>query len=535
MLTQSSTKTLRHATAGAELAHYQPAGPLQSSSIDRPAHGLNYRYWIRDLLFSGSQGVVYQAHDISLNRPCSVKMIEPALKNTNTLEQRFQHEAEILSRLSHPNIVEMYECTRDEQGNRFSVMEPLEGRDLGSLLAEVTIVPLAQALEILHAVGAALQHSHDVGIVHQDISPSSIFLHKERRGRALPVEVVKVMNFGRAKELTPGSGDEARNLHLGLVFDSPTYLAPEELELSSEWVDARADQWSLAVLAYQMLSGQLPFWENDPWCLRALIRGAEAPVPLAVLMPELPSCVVYAIQKALSKDKDQRYRSVGDFMRALEGLPTPASRQTKPEVRSDLIEQCRSMGSGDSGDSLDSPLAAVPTPLPVETTTREYPVLGYPAELLASADKALLPEPRLTPPWTGGKVTQRQRGVGRRLWLAGCIVMALAPAPVVAALHYLHAAPHTRALIHQSSPLPAPPPPRPVAAALPSAVAALPLALPAGLGQLPVAHTEKLAQPHHARPRAAMRADPDGLNAAACRDKISQKVDQAALAEGLGL
>lgn len=535
MLTPYTTKTLRHATLGAELVPYQPASP-SLASIKRPAHGLKSRYWLRSLLLSGIQGVVYQAKDLILNRPCSVKLIESSLNGKKNLEQRFLREAETLSRLSHPNIVKAYEFTRDELGNPFIVMEPLDGRDLRSLLAEVPVLPLEQALEILRAVGAALQHAHDLGIVHQDINPSSIFLNKETSATGRAVEVVKVINFGLAKQLTPDGSDQERNLHLGLVFGSPTYLAPEELELSSERVDGRSDQWSLAVLAYQLLSGQLPFWEIDPWCLRELIRGAVAPVPLAQLRPELPPYVLAAVQKALSKDKNQRYSNVADFIAALDGAPAFASKQTKPELRIDLIEQCRPAGNLLAG--VESPLVSE-----TQTQTREYPALSFPAELLASADEEpkfeldalVTPELMPLPLWSADQGSQRQRGTVRRLWLLGCVVITLASAPVIAALHYLHPGPSPTARIYPSPALPAQSPPLFVLPSLPSVLATLPVAPPAAALAPPMAHKSKPAQSHLKHPRASREADPDSLLDSACQDKTSRKQTQANLAEGLGL
>lgn len=526
MPTLNTTKALHRDGAGATLVHYQPARPLPSGSLESSAEGLDFRYWLRDLVLAGNQSRVYQAHDLILNRPCAVKRMDSSGNDVGIVQQRFLHEAEVLSRLSHPNIVEVYECTRDEQGELFSVMEPLAGRGLGSLLAEENVVPLERTLEILRAVGAALQHAHDHGIVHQDISPNSIFLNKESSRTTCAVEVVKVMNFEVAKQLDADGCGPERSLRLGLVFDTPTYLAPEALELSSEGVDGRADQWSLAVLAYRMLSGQLPFWADDPWCLRALIRGAGAPVPLAQLRPELPAYVHCAIHKALSKNKAQRYGSIADFIRALHGRPILG---TLSELQTAVTEQRR---------SVSSLLAAAHTSLAIELPTTEYPALSFPRELLSSADEETkldpepeqeparlprLPAPRLTPPWTAGHVAPQPRRVNRRFWLVCCLVMAVAPAPVVAALHYLHAGPPVETLADKS----------PVATPQPQLVAA-PSADDTNRERPTTAAKTQAAPSHQARARTSVGAT-SHHNTAGYRNKISRQRTQAILVAGLGL
>lgn len=468
--------------------------------MDCPEQDLNFRHWLRDRLRTGRLGEVYRADDVSLNRLGSVKPLGAAWKDAMNPEQRFLHEAGVISRLSHPNIVEEYEC-RNEQGKLFSMMEPLEGRDLRSLLAEVTTLPLSQVLEIVRAIGAALQHAHNVGIVHQDINPSNIFLSRPRSYTETPVEVVKVMNFGLAKQLTRDSAGEELALHHSFVFGPPTYLSPEALVLRGEEVDARSDQWSLAVLAYQMLTGQLSFWDSDSWWLRELIRGAAEPAPLAQLMPELPACVLGAIQKALSKDKDKRYPTIGDFIRALDGLPGVAGKQTRLDLR------------------------AVQNPLVHETLTWSYPVLSLPAELLASADGELQlelepgPKPAPEPLKVPGKTSNRPPGTGRRVGLIGCIVMALAPAPVVASLHYLHLSFPSRAPAHMSALSPTQPPPGIVASPSPNALNPQPLLAPSRPMPDTMARKYKGPRSHHHRRLV----------------KDSQRQAQAALTEGLGL
>jgi hypothetical protein len=256
-------------------------------------------------------------------------------------------------------------------------------------------------------------------------------------------------------------------------------------------------------------------------------------------MPELPSYVRGAIQKALSKDKEHRYPTMGAFLLALEGRSVFASKQTKPELRSDLIDQCRPEGS--------LPVATLPTR---EPQTREYPALSFPAALLASVDQdpapamepvlelapvyALEPEYALEPLLTAGRTAPRQRGGGRRFWLLGCLLVALVPAPVVAALHYLHPAPNA-ALAYTSPPPTVWSPPRVY-------VAAPPLALPVVAAPVrpvtplaPSSHKARVARPIFVRALTANNTDSAHATSPACRIKLSKQQTQANLAEGLGL
>jgi serine/threonine-protein kinase len=353
---------------------------------------------------------------------------------------RLLHEAEVLSRLSHPNIVALYECSQDKNGHPFLVLEPLDGQDLRSLLDENSLLPSEQVLAIVRAVGAALQHAHAVGIVHVDLNPCHIFLQRGPRS-ALGAERIKVMNFGLAKQMIRAGASQELQLHQIRLTAPPTYLAPEALELGSGLVDPRADQWSLAVLAYQLLSGRLPFWDSDAGRLRELISGAAEPVPLQHHLPDLPAYLFAAIHKALSKKPDQRYATMADFMRALDGPSawTPDSIGAKPSIDlSDQIEEC----PHEPGQSAASPSAPVG-----EAAAQKDPAHAFPSDPPALPDDvpaggrepqspslqaAVAPSILLLP---------HRPGAIRRFWLAGCFGLSMASVSMVAAREYLHASP----------------------------------------------------------------------------------------------
>ena len=299
--------------------------PPASSRLTRV---LGERYRLEALLGIGAMGEVYRAYDLKARQPCAIKLVLPSAIGRLQAHKRFLTEAEAISRLFHPNIVEVRSFDEDEDGTKFLVMELLEGEDLQSLLSRSGRLPLERALGILRAVGSALQYAHDLGVVHRDIKPSNIFLSRTVRRNGNATEQVKVLDFGLAKlqgqsgqlVTTAAEGSDQAKLSHGLVLGTPTYLPPESMRPGARRLDPRVDQWSLAVVAYQLLSGMLPFEHPNPRQLALRIRY-EDPLPLRLLSPELPPHVYLAIEVALSKRREHRFAQIKDFIRMLDNLP----------------------------------------------------------------------------------------------------------------------------------------------------------------------------------------------------------------------
>jgi serine/threonine-protein kinase len=411
---QSINRTIPDAVV-VELQPQQLTASLTSTAIDLTGQRLNPRYRLGRCLSKGMLGDVYNAHDRIGNRACSLKLVHHRLSNAFHLQQRLAYEAMIISRLSHHNIIEGYEYSSDEEGNFLLTMEPLDGIDLYELLAASRELPLTRVLEILGAVGAALQYLHDLGIVHQDISPRSIFLNQEYiLSTRQTIEVIKVWNFGLARQLLPGgsrpnSSEVTDSLRRHLISSPSAYRAPESLGPSGDEVDARADQWSLAMLAYRMLTGKLPLQYNE---LRSPKLATEGSIlqGLQQVQPELPEHIVLAIKKALSKDREQRFVRILDFIQALDSDLLVCQRPTREISLDELIEKSR------PGKSQTE---AVPVPIEVEETTRKYPTLSLPRLLL----QARVPVPHrespeeLVMPWEWSSVASRW------WWLWGCAVL----------------------------------------------------------------------------------------------------------------
>ncbi|HEY1785591.1 MAG TPA: serine/threonine-protein kinase, partial [Pirellulales bacterium] len=214
---------------------------------------------IIELIGRGGMGVVYRARQKELDRFVAVKILPPGVNDDPAFAQRFTHEAKALARLSHPNIVTIHDFGQAD-GLFYFVMELVDGMNLRQLLTARRIAP-REALAIVPQICDALQYAHDAGIVHRDIKPENVLL--DRRGQ------VKVADFGLAKLVgrtePPAAGAAAPSTwtEAGRVVGTPQYMAPEQIERPAE-VDHRADIYSLGVVLYQMLTGELPDGDLSP-------------------------------------------------------------------------------------------------------------------------------------------------------------------------------------------------------------------------------------------------------------------------------
>ncbi len=276
------------------------------------------RYHIEGVLGRGAMGSVYRARDTQTNRICAIKLMAQFASLDESAYLRFIQEAQIVAQLYHPNIVQVYGFDRDEDGTPILAMELLEGDDLHTLLYDQPRMPLERTLEILRAVGQALHAAHSVGVLHRDIKPKNIFIAKQKNSRGEIQEVVKVVDFGLSKVLGEKNANETAP---GIILGTAEYIPPEGTLGVPELLDFRADQWALGVVAYRLLSGRLPFEGNDPLSLLVAIRKTTPP-PLREITNGVPEHVLSAIERAMAKNKEDRFDSVQDFLRALDGLPT---------------------------------------------------------------------------------------------------------------------------------------------------------------------------------------------------------------------
>ena len=230
----------------------------------------------------GGMAVVYLAHDLALDRKVAIKVMLPSLLMAEGADERFKREARTAASISHPNIIPIY-AVKDHEDLLYFVMQFVGGRALNSVIDEIGPMPIPMIETILVQVGEALDFGHRHGVVHRDVKPGNILLDEE--GRAV------VTDFGIAK----ASVDQSIT-RTGGVVGTPLYMSPEQC--SGEPVTGSSDQYSLGLLAYEMLTGQTPFSAENPIQLMYQ-RCTEDPVPVLDLRPDCPAQLAEAVMRML--------------------------------------------------------------------------------------------------------------------------------------------------------------------------------------------------------------------------------------------
>jgi|HubBroStandDraft_2_1064218.scaffolds.fasta_scaffold00807_2 predicted Ser/Thr protein kinase len=256
----------------------------------------------------GGMGIVYLARDRRLKRPVAIKVLPPELSFRSDIRSRFLREAETAAQLSHPNIVPIF--TVDErEGLVFFVMAYVDGDTLARRLAGNTRVPVPEARRLLTEVASALAYAHSRGVIHRDIKPDNILLSSDG-GRAM------VTDFGIARAISNTSGADSRLTATGVAIGTPTYMSPEQCAGDRE-VDGRSDLYSLGIVAYQMLSGDVPFRGTGTGAL--LVKHiSEKPVPITDQVPDLPPWLARIVMCLLEKQPADRFPDAGSLVHALE-------------------------------------------------------------------------------------------------------------------------------------------------------------------------------------------------------------------------
>ncbi|WP_329119914.1 protein kinase domain-containing protein [Streptomyces sp. NBC_01465] len=260
------------------------------------------RYQLRDLLGEGGMASVYLAYDAALDRQVAIKTLHTELGREQSFRERFRREAQAVAKLSHTNIVSVFDTGEDVLGEGpmpYIVMEYVEGQPLGSLLqSDITqygAMPADKALKITFDVLAALEASHEMGLVHRDIKPGNVMMTK--RG------TVKVMDFGIARAMQSGVTSMTQT---GMVVGTPQYLSPEQA--LGRAVDARSDLYSVGIMLFQLLTGRLPFDADSPLAI-AYAHVQEEPVAPSSINRSIPPAVDALVARALKKNPNERFPS----------------------------------------------------------------------------------------------------------------------------------------------------------------------------------------------------------------------------------
>jgi serine/threonine-protein kinase len=360
------------------------------TAVDRVGGVLVETYRLERLIAEGSMGSVYEARHLRIPKRFAVKFLRIDLMENVEALKRFQREAEVVAGLDHPNIVEIYDYNVTDDGSPYIVLEYLDGEHVGARLSRLGKLGLDEGLRILGDVARALDVAHAKNVIHRDLKPENIVLCSDGTTKVVDFGVAKIRG---APELT------AVNTIVGTV----PYMAPEQL--MGGVLDARVDEYALAVIAYEMLSGGMAF--DGSGAVADVARRVLTHVPPFV--PGVGQAVNEVLFRGMARAADERFSSVRDFMTALElaaavkepSLPEPklddelpplAGEATRITVAGDAATQAAAAAADAEDPPAPPPTDAAPTKEPrTPTIPSPLPVLGgatyeMPAVAAPSAD-----------------------------------------------------------------------------------------------------------------------------------------------------
>lgn len=380
------------------------------------------RYTIVKLLGEGGMGCVYLAEQLlgEKARKVAFKTLHKHLSHDPHIKARFKREASTVAGLEHPNTIQIYDFGEMPDGTLYLVMEFVQGRSVADILEKDGPMPPPRVEHILRQVCGSLEEAHGHGIIHRDLKPDNVVLC-ERAGQK---DWVEVLDFGIAKRSSEHDPNEAKLTQQGMVLGTPPYMSPEQF--TGQPIDVRSDIYALGVMAYEMLTGRLPFHANTAWEW-ASKHMTEPPIPIDTqpLGPGVPPGMKAAIGRAMAKNREERFGSVKEFLEAFTGSAASASAVAvavsaggpaggPPRAKTEMAAPSMqggppSMQGGPPSMQGGPPMNAV-TPAPFTP-----PIAGAPAVVPAG--------PAHSPP-------QKKGGSGVIIGLAGLAVLLLAGAGI---------------------------------------------------------------------------------------------------------
>jgi tRNA A-37 threonylcarbamoyl transferase component Bud32 len=343
---------------------------------------LSGKYRIVRLLGEGGMGAVYEGEQQlgTTKRRVAIKTLHPHLSRNPQIEARFQREVGTIAELEHPHTIQVYDFGTTPEGILYIVMEFLQGKSLADLLASQGAMAPDRVAHILEQVCGSLEEAHLHGIVHRDLKPDNVVL-VERAGQK---DYVKVLDFGIAKRSREQDQNEQKLTQQGMVLGTPPYMSPEQF--TGQPIDARSDIYSLGVMAYEMLTGKLPFNATTAWEW-ATQHMTQPPIPIESLAEgnRVPLAMRNALKRALAKSPDQRFQTVSAFIDGFEGKTpvdtAPATGGRAPPQKTELgapLDVAAAFGA-------EAPGGRGPQPYTPAAGNMAFPTGGNPAHVAVPA------------------------------------------------------------------------------------------------------------------------------------------------------
>ncbi len=384
---------------------------------DRPAAGPKEltgrigKYEILRTLGRGAMGHVYVAHDTVLDRDVALKVMVAQIADDPELKLRFEREARAIAKMTHPNVVTVFDMGNHSDGSPFIAMELLRGQDLQKAMRQVPPLPLERKVAIIVQVLAGLAQAHEAGIVHRDIKPANIFIKEDG--------TVKIMDFGVARLTT------ASITGTGNIVGTADYMSPEQVQGAK--VDGRSDLFSVGCLLFELLAGRKPFHAESLMAIFYKITHEEADFSLIPAGPEHES-LLPLLRKALARQAGERYQTAREFARDLRDwlrthAPETAAQGILDEsgASATIVDGPQSMTPTGATMDLGRPRTGPPSRRTAATTRAAGATVLEPAPPRPVARRAPAPAPRV----------RSSSGHGLLPWLAlGLLLVALAGALV---------------------------------------------------------------------------------------------------------
>ena len=342
---------------------------------------LSDRYWVSHEIGRGGMAVVYEAEHIEIGKRVAVKVLDPSLARNETVIERFNREARAAASVDSPNICEVFDVGRLDDGRPYMVMELLEGETLYERMVSEGQLKITETIRIISQVGRGLARAHAAGIVHRDLKPENIFLHLNAEGE----QTAKIVDFGLAKFHAPVSGTHERLTREGAIFGTPLYMSPEQVS-GQGYADHRSDLWALGCIVYECLTGR-PIWPVDRGMAYVFAQIVTQPIPVpSSYRPDLPRAFDTWFNRALDRDPDRRYQSAQQMM----------------------VDMATALGHDPTGlvsaPALFPDFAADRSPVVVNSSRTGAPVVVGPSRPLASTHEETdaLASTQPPPAWTHG-------------------------------------------------------------------------------------------------------------------------------------
>jgi len=298
-----------------------PRAPGPDPLIGRTLAG---KFRVLKLVGEGGMGAVYVGEQAlgTKTRKVAIKTLHAHLSRDAKIRERFQREVGTLASLEHPNTVQVFDFGTTEDGLLFIVMEFVQGQSIADVLEKERTISPERVEKILAQICGSLAEAHGQGIIHRDLKPDNIIL-TERAGQK---DFVKVLDFGIAKRSGEEDKNEPKLTQQGMVLGTPPYMSPEQF--TGQPLDARSDIYSLAVMAYEMLTGELPFDAKTAWEWATLhMTAAPKAIEATPNGARLPESMRGAIMRALAKGRDQRFTTITEFHDRFAGKLAPSAAE----------------------------------------------------------------------------------------------------------------------------------------------------------------------------------------------------------------